>query len=40
MALTRMRTPSDLRHIDQAFPYGAASGPRYPEHMMSRVNDG
>ena len=31
-------TPSDLRHIDEAFPLGTAAGPRYPEHMMKVVN--
>ncbi len=28
----------DLRRIDEIFPTGAASGERYPEHMMSIVN--
>ena len=28
----------DLRRIDEIFPTGAASGVRYPEHMMSIVN--
>ena len=31
-------TPEDLQHIDEIFPYGAASGQRYPEHMMAIVN--
>src|SRR5271154_6267801 len=31
-------SPEDLRRIDEIFPTGAASGLRYPEHMMSRVN--
>ena len=24
--------------LDEIFPYGAASGQRYPEHMMALVN--
>jgi aryl-alcohol dehydrogenase-like predicted oxidoreductase len=28
----------DLRRIDEVFPFGAASGERYPEHMMALVN--
>jgi aryl-alcohol dehydrogenase-like predicted oxidoreductase len=28
----------DLRRIDEIFPAGAASGQRYPEHMMAVVN--
>ncbi len=31
-------TPSDLQRIEEVFPSGAASGPRYPEHMMAMVN--
>ena len=31
-------SPEDLRRIDEIFPTGAASGLRYPEHMMSSVN--
>jgi len=31
-------TADDLRHLDDAFPAGAASGLRYPEHMMKAVN--
>lgn len=31
-------TPEDLRRIEEIFPYGAASGERYPEHMMAIVN--
>jgi aryl-alcohol dehydrogenase-like predicted oxidoreductase len=31
-------TAEELRRIDEVFPYGAASGDRYPEHMMARVN--
>jgi aryl-alcohol dehydrogenase-like predicted oxidoreductase len=37
-ALEVKLTPDDLHRINQAFPYGVASGERYPEHMMSRVN--
>jgi aryl-alcohol dehydrogenase-like predicted oxidoreductase len=28
----------DLRHLEEGFPRGAASGPRYPEHMMQLVD--
>jgi len=28
----------DLRRLEAIFPYGAASGQRYPEHMMALVN--
>jgi aryl-alcohol dehydrogenase-like predicted oxidoreductase len=28
----------DLRRLDEVFPFGAASGERYPEHMMALVN--
>ena len=31
-------TADDLRHLDDAFPAGSASGLRYPEHMMKAVN--
>ncbi len=31
-------TIDDLRRIDDVFPNGAASGMRYPEHMMNLVN--
>jgi aryl-alcohol dehydrogenase-like predicted oxidoreductase len=31
-------TPDDLRRLTEVFPSGAASGLRYPEHMMNRVN--
>jgi aryl-alcohol dehydrogenase-like predicted oxidoreductase len=31
-------TIDDLRRIDAVFPTGAASGMRYPEHMMNLVN--
>jgi aryl-alcohol dehydrogenase-like predicted oxidoreductase len=37
-ALTVRLTPDDLRRIDEVFPFGAAAGQRYPEHMMSIVN--
>jgi aryl-alcohol dehydrogenase-like predicted oxidoreductase len=37
-ALNVELTPEDLRRIDEVFPQGVASGDRYPEHMMSRVN--
>lgn len=31
-------TAEDLRRIDEVFPVGAASGPRYPEPLMKTVN--
>ena len=31
-------TPADLAAINSVAPQGAASGQRYPEHMMARVN--
>jgi len=31
-------TPDDIRRIEEVFPSGAASGERYPEHMMQLVN--
>lgn len=31
-------TQDDLRRINEAFPSGAANGPRYPEHMMTLVD--
>jgi aryl-alcohol dehydrogenase-like predicted oxidoreductase len=31
-------TPDDLHRIDEVAPRGAASGARYPEHMMALVN--
>jgi len=37
-ALDIKLTPEDLRRIEEVFPSGAASGDRYPEHMMSVVN--
>jgi len=37
-ALNVRLTPQDLQRIEEAFPAGAASGKRYPEHMMQLVN--
>ena len=37
-ALDVTLTPGDLRRIDEVAPHGAASGARYPEHMMSLIN--
>jgi len=37
-ALAVKLTSDDLRRINEAFPYGTASDPRYPEHMMSSVS--
>jgi len=31
-------TPDDLRRLNKVFPSGAASGLRYPEHMMNLIN--
>src|SRR6266849_3291906 len=31
-------SPNDLRRLSEVFPSGAASGLRYPEHMMNLVN--
>jgi aryl-alcohol dehydrogenase-like predicted oxidoreductase len=31
-------TSEDLRRLSEVFPSGAASGMRYPEHMMSLIN--
>jgi len=31
-------TPKDVQRIADVFPYGAAAGMRYPEHMMAIVN--
>jgi aryl-alcohol dehydrogenase-like predicted oxidoreductase len=28
----------ELRRLNEVFPFGAASGERYPEHMMHLVN--
>jgi aryl-alcohol dehydrogenase-like predicted oxidoreductase len=30
--------PDELRRLSEVFPFGAASGERYPEHMMALVN--
>ena len=30
--------PGDLRRIEEVAPHGAASGARYPEHMMTLIN--
>jgi aryl-alcohol dehydrogenase-like predicted oxidoreductase len=38
VALDVKLTPDDLRRIDEIFPRGAASGERYNETMMARVN--
>ena len=37
-ALDVKLTPEDLRRLNDVFPSGAASGQRYPEHMMDLVN--
>jgi aryl-alcohol dehydrogenase-like predicted oxidoreductase len=37
-ALEVRLTEEDLQRINDAFPTGAAAGPRYPEQMMSAVN--
>jgi aryl-alcohol dehydrogenase-like predicted oxidoreductase len=37
-ALNVRLTTEDLRRMEEAFPSGAAAGLRYPEHMMSLVN--
>ena len=37
-ALAVKLSAEDLRRIDEVFPYGAAAGMRYPEHMMKIVN--
>jgi aryl-alcohol dehydrogenase-like predicted oxidoreductase len=31
-------TPEDLRRIEEVTPHGAASGARYPEHLMTLIN--
>jgi len=31
-------TADDLRRLNEVFPFGAAAGERYPEHMMALVN--
>jgi len=30
--------PDEIRRLNEVFPFGAAAGERYPEHMMSLVN--
>jgi len=37
-ALDVKLTPEDLHRIDEVAPHGAASGARYPAHMMSLIN--
>ncbi len=37
-ALSVNLSAEDLRLIDEAAPHGAASGERYPEHMMALIN--
>jgi len=37
-ALDLKLTKEDLRRIEEVFPFGAAAGERYPEHMMVLVN--
>jgi len=37
-ALAVKLSAEDLRRLDEVFPYGAAAGMRYPEHMMKIVN--
>ncbi|HUJ94743.1 MAG TPA: aldo/keto reductase [Terriglobales bacterium] len=37
-ALEIKLTAEDWRRIEEAFPQGAASGQRYPEHMMGLIN--
>ena len=37
-AVTVKLSPDDLRRINEVFPMQAASGPRYPDHMMASVN--
>jgi aryl-alcohol dehydrogenase-like predicted oxidoreductase len=37
-ALNVKLSADDLRRIEEAAPHGAASGQRYPEHMMSLIN--
>jgi len=37
-ALSVKLTTQDLRRIEEVFPRGAASGLRYPEHMMALIN--
>jgi len=37
-AATLTLSPDELQRLEAIFPRGAASGPRYPEHGMRRVN--
>ena len=37
-ALNLQLTTQELREIDEAFPYGSATGHRYPEHMMNLID--
>ena len=37
-ALDVRLSQTDLRRIEEAFPYGAAAGPRYPEQAMAALN--
>jgi aryl-alcohol dehydrogenase-like predicted oxidoreductase len=37
-ALNVLLAPQDLREIDAAFPYGSATGNRYPDSMMNLIN--
>jgi len=37
-ALSVELSADDLRRLDEAAPHGAASGERYPEHMMALIN--
>lgn len=37
-ALELTLSADDLRRIEEAFPHGAAAGPRYPEQAMAAVN--
>jgi aryl-alcohol dehydrogenase-like predicted oxidoreductase len=37
-ALSLKLSAEDLQRIDEVAPHGAASGARYPEHMMAMIN--
>jgi aryl-alcohol dehydrogenase-like predicted oxidoreductase len=37
-SLNLQLSPEELKAIDAVFPKGIASGPRYPENMMGRIN--
>ena len=37
-ALDVALTPEDVSRLEEAFPYGAAAGNRYPDHVMHMVN--